>query len=486
MSAIAFDNSYARMPERFYARLDPTPVAQPRIIAVNDGLADDLGLEAAQLRSETGVAWLSGSDVPDGAEPLAAAYAGHQFGHFVPQLGDGRAILLGEVIGRDGVRRDIQLKGSGRTPYSRGGDGRAAIGPVIREYLLSEAMAALGVPTTRALAAVTTGESLLREDGRLPGAVLTRIAQSHIRVGTFQFFLARRDVDALRALADHVLDRHYPEARAAENPYRALLEGVIARQAALVAQWMQLGFIHGVMNTDNCSIAGETIDYGPCAFMDRFDPGKVFSSIDRQGRYAWGNQGRIALWNLSRFAEALLFFLGPDEDAAVAEAQAALEPFSRRFEAAHISGFAAKIGMADVGEGDAALVEATLHAMTEGGVDHTLFFRRLTVAARTGETASVRTLFETPEVFDAWLPDWQARIAEEDEAAAVMEAVNPIFIPRNHRVEQVIQAARGGDYGPFERLHAVLSRPYAEQPERAEYEAPPTAEEEVHRTFCGT
>ncbi|MHC4829520.1 MAG: protein adenylyltransferase SelO, partial [Planctomycetota bacterium] len=356
----------------------------------------------------------------------------------------------------------------------------------LREYLVSEAMAALGVPTTRGLAAVTTGESVLRQEGPLRGAVLTRVAQSHIRVGTFEFFLARRDIEALRALADHVAERHYPQAMEQPTPYRALLEGVIARQAALVAHWMQLGFIHGVMNTDNCSVAGETIDYGPCAFMDRFDPDKVFSSIDRRGRYAWGNQGRVALWNLSRFAEALLV-LFPDKDTAVAEAQAALSSFAPSLEAAHVAGFAAKIGIADVRQGDAALVEATLHTMAGGGVDHTLFFRRLTVAARTGDVAPVRALFEEPAAFDVWLPVWRSRIAEVGEAAAdVMEKVNPIFIPRNHRVEEVIQAAAGGDYGPFERLHAVLSQPYAEQPDHAHYEAAPTPEEEVHRTFCGT
>ena len=312
---ISFDNSYARLPDRFHVRLDPTPVAAPKLVRLNAALAETLGIDPDELGGPEGVAVLAGNHVIPGAEPMALAYAGHQFGHFVPQLGDGRANLLGEVVGPDGIRRDIQLKGSGQTPFSRSGDGRAALGPVLREYLISEAMAALGVPTTRTLAAVTTGESVWRET-RLPGAVLTRVAASHIRVGTFQYFAARRDEEGVRLLADHAIARHYPEAAGALNPYRAFLDGVIARQADLVAKWLLIGFIHGVMNTDNCSIAGETIDYGPCAFMDAYDPGAVFSSIDHQGRYAYANQPRIALWNLTRLAECLLPLLDGDETAA--------------------------------------------------------------------------------------------------------------------------------------------------------------------------
>ncbi|TMJ72071.1 MAG: YdiU family protein, partial [Alphaproteobacteria bacterium] len=341
-----FDNSYARLPERFFARLPPTPVTAPRLIRLNEKLARQLGLDPLELSSSAGVAMLAGNTVPDLGEPLAMAYAGHQFGHFVPQLGDGRAILLGEVVDRDGVRRDIQLKGSGPTPFSRQGDGRAALGPVLREYIVSEAMAALGIPTTRTLAAVATGETVLRETP-LPGAVLTRIASSHIRVGTFQFFAARGDVDGIRDLADYVIARHYPEAAAAPNRYRALLDSVIARQSELVAKWLLVGFIHGVMNTDNMSVAGETIDYGPCAFMDTYDPGTVYSSIDTVGRYAYGNQPRIAKWNLARLAETLLPLLAEDKDAAVAAAQEAIGAFATLFESAYTAGLRRKIGLVE-------------------------------------------------------------------------------------------------------------------------------------------
>ena len=335
----AFDNSYARLPERFYARLPPTPVKAPRLIKVNETLARDLGLDPARLASPEGVAVLAGSVVPEGAEPIALAYAGHQFGHFVPQLGDGRAILLGEVIDRADVRRDIQLKGSGQTPFSRRGDGRAALGPVLREYIISEAMAAFGIPTTRSLAAVTTGEGVWRETP-LPGAVLTRVAASHIRIGTFQYFAAREDTEALRILADYAIARHYPDAANAPNKYRAFLDGVIARQADLIARWLLVGFIHGVMNTDNMSISGETIDYGPCAFMDFYDPRQVYSSIDEGGRYAYGNQPGIAQWNLARLAETLLPLLADNEEAALKEAQGALDTFAPRFEESYVAGSA--------------------------------------------------------------------------------------------------------------------------------------------------
>ena len=347
----AFDNTYARLPARFHARVDPTRVAAPGLIRLNTGLAECLGLDPAELSSEEGVQILAGNRVPDGAEPIAAAYAGHQFGGFSPQLGDGRAILLGEVVGRDGVRRDIQLKGSGETPFSRRGDGRAALGPVLREYVLSEAMWALGVPTTRALAAVTTGETVVRET-LLPGAVLARVALSHIRVGTFQYFAARGDTEAVRLLANYAIARHYPEAAEAPNPFRALLDGVIARQADVVARWLLLGFVHGVMNTDNCSIAGETIDYGPCAFLDAYDPAAVFSSIDEGGRYAYGNQPRIAQWNLARLAETLLPLLGENEESSLASAQEALGAFGPRFEVAYFGGLRRKIGLFIDGEGD--------------------------------------------------------------------------------------------------------------------------------------
>src|SRR5271157_4024316 len=339
-----FDNSYARLPARLFARLDPTPVAAPRLVRLNAGLAVSLALDPEELASPEGVEVLAGNRVPEGALPIALAYAGHQFGHFVPQLGDGRAILLGEIVGRDGLRRDIQLKGSGRTPFSRGADGRAALGPVLREYVISEAMAALGVPTTRALAAVTTGQPVLRETS-LPGAVLTRVAASHMRVGTFQYIAARGDTELLRRLADYVIARHYPEAATAEQPYRALLEAVVARQADLVACWLLIGFIHGVMNTDNTSISGETIDYGPCAFMDAYDPATVFSSIDHLGRYAYGNQPNIAQWNLTRLAECLLPLFSDDQDRAIAEAQEILGGFIEKFDAAYQAGLRNKIGL---------------------------------------------------------------------------------------------------------------------------------------------
>jgi uncharacterized protein YdiU (UPF0061 family) len=490
MTALPFDNSYVHLPERFYARRAPTPVAAPRLIRLNRALAEALGLDLDWLSGPEGVAALAGNGVPDGADPIAAAYAGHQFGNFVPQLGDGRAILLGEVIDRMGHRRDIQLKGSGPTPFSRRGDGRAALGPVLREYLVSEAMAALGVPTTRALAAVTTGEPVVRET-LLPGAVLTRVAASHIRVGTFQFFAARGDVEGVRALADHVVARHYPEAAQAANPYRALLEAVIARQAELVARWLLVGFVHGVMNTDNMSVAGETIDYGPCAFLDAYDPRTVYSSIDRNGRYAYGEQPRIALWNLTRLAETLLPLLADDESAAVAEAEAALAGYAARFEAAYHGGLGRKLGLGETREGDPALAGDLLKRMAENQADFTLTFRNLCAAAERPEVGAVRDLFVDPTAFDDWASRWRERLALEGRdpaaTAAAMRAVNPAFIPRNHRVEAMIEAAvERGDFTPFETLLTVLSRPYAEQPENAAYAEAPTGGGVGYRTFCGT
>ena len=488
---IPFDNSYARLPDHFFARLAPTPVRAPRLVRVNADLARSLGLDPAWLASDEGTAMLAGNRVPEGAEPLAQAYAGHQFGGFSPQLGDGRAILLGEVVGPDGVRRDIQLKGSGPTPFSRRGDGRAALGPVLREYVVSEAMAALGIPTTRALAAVTTGEHVFRETA-IPGAVLTRIAASHIRVGTFQYFATRQDVEAVRTLADHVLARHYPAAARAPDPYRALLEAVVAAQAGLVARWMLVGFIHGVMNTDNMAVSGETIDFGPCAFMDAFHFGQVFSSIDHAGRYAFGNQPRIALWNLTRLAEALLPLLDADQDAAVAVAQEVLAGFAPRFESAWLGGLARKVGIAAMREGDEALVQDLLQRMQENEADFTLTFRALADAAASpaGE-AAVGALFRDPASFEAWAGRWRARLAEEagsaTERRTAMRAVNPAFIPRNHQVERVIAAAvEREDFAPFEALLAVLARPFDDQPEAADYARPPQAEEKVLQTFCGT
>ena len=491
MTPIPFDNSYARLPDRFFARLAPTPVAAPRLIHLNRALAADLGLNPDALAGPEGVAALAGNGVPEGAEPIAAAYAGHQFGNFVPQLGDGRALLLGEVVDRAGRRRDIQLKGAGPTPFSRRGDGRAALGPVLREYLVSEAMAALGIPTTRALAAVATGEHVARET-RLPGAVLTRVASSHIRVGTFQFFAAQGDVDALRTLADHGLARHYPEAAGADRPYRALLDRVITRQADLVAAWLNVGFVHGVMNTDNMSISGETIDYGPCAFLDAYDPRTVFSSIDARGRYAYGEQPRVALWNLTRLAEALLPLLAADEREAVTEAEAALSGFTPRFEAAYRDGLGRKLGLNDGREGDVALADDLLARMAANRADFTLTFRRLCDAAERPEAdAGVRDLFVDPTAYDAWVPRWRDRLAAQArapaEAAAAMRAVNPAFVPRNHRVEAMIAAAvERDDFAPFVELLAVLSRPYDDQVAHARYAEAPEGGGAGYRTFCGT
>ncbi len=490
--SIAFSNSYAQLPEPFHARVAPTPVAAPRLIKLNEPLARLLGLNAQELAGSAGVDLLCGNRVAPGSEPLAMAYAGHQFGHFVPQLGDGRANLLGEVIGADGARYDIQLKGSGRTPFSRGGDGRAALGPVLREYVVSEAMAALGVPTTRALAAVTTGERVARET-MLPGAVLTRVAASHLRVGSFQYFAARGDAEGVRTLADYAIARHYPEAAEAPRRYRALLDGVIARQARLVARWMLLGFIHGVMNTDNMSISGETIDYGPCAFLEAYEPGKVFSSIDQQGRYAYSNQPLAALWNLTRLAEGLFPALEQEsggEEAGIASAEEALGAFMPQYEQARAEGMRAKIGLAHGLPGDLAMSEDLLQRMAANRADFTLTFRRLADAAE-GSDTPVRTLFAEPQAFDAWAVTWRARLLQEPEdaeaRAAAMRRANPIYIPRNHLVAAAIDAAvEREDFAPFEELVAVLAEPFDERPELQRYAAPARPEECVHATFCGT
>jgi uncharacterized protein YdiU (UPF0061 family) len=485
---IPFDNSYVRLSGPFHDKVLPTPVSAPRLIAVNRALAHDLAIDADSLTTADGLAVLAGNRVPAGAEPIATAYAGHQFGAFSPQLGDGRAILLGEIVDRHGVRRDIQLKGSGPTVFSRRGDGRAALGPVIREYIISEAMAALGIPTTRALAAVTTGDRVQRETA-LPGAILTRVASSHIRIGTFQFFAARGEVEALRQLADHVMARHYPDALGTANPYRTLLEGVIARQADLIARWMHVGFIHGVMNTDNMAVSGETIDYGPCAFMDVYDPATVFSSIDRGGRYAYGNQPGIAHWNLVRFAESLLPLLAGSQDAAIAEATAALAAFADRYDAAFLSGMRAKLGLMSAQPNDLALVQDLLDRMAANAADFTLTFRHLNDGLG-GDTAA-RRQFAAPEAFDEWAALWRARLTQEPEhdaaRAATMRRANPAFIPRNHRVENAIEAAvERQDFGPFEVLMQVLSRPFEDQPEAAAFAEPPPLNQRVYQTFCGT
>jgi serine/tyrosine/threonine adenylyltransferase len=485
-----FQNSYTALPANFFARVAPTPVTSPRLIKLNRPLAIHLGLDPDRLSSPEGVEILAGKRLPDGADPIAMAYAGHQFGHFVPQLGDGRAILLGEVIDADGVRRDIQLKGSGPTPFSRRGDGRAALGPVLREYIVSEAMAVLGIPTTRSLAAVMTGENVMRETP-LPGAVLTRVASSHIRVGTFQYFAARGDTEGVRRLADHVIGRHYPQLANAERPYHALLEGVIARQADLIARWLLVGFIHGVMNTDNSSISGETIDYGPCAFMDHYDPATVFSSIDEQGRYAYANQPRIALWNLTRLAECLLPLFSDQQDKAIEEAQLALEGFAERFNSAYQAGLRSKLGLFTERDGDQALAQDLLDAMAKNHADFTLTFRRLSEAALNPDDKDVRQLFADPAVYDEWAVRWRQRLSDEPQdpakRRAAMRSVNPAFIPRNHRVEAVIEAAvNRDDFAPFEELLTVLSHPYEDQPAFASYAEAPEPHQRVLQTFCGT
>jgi uncharacterized protein YdiU (UPF0061 family) len=491
---IAFDNTYARLPERFYALQAPTPVSDPRLIKLNTAVAEELGLDAETLSSQEGVEILAGSRVAAGSEPLAQAYAGHQFGHFVPTLGDGRAILLGEVSGRDGNRYDIQLKGSGITAFSRRGDGRAALGPVLREYIVSEAMAAMGVPTTRALAAVATGDAVFREVP-LPGAVLTRVAASHLRVGTFEYFAARGDTDAIRTLADYAIERHYPDAAQSAHRYRAFLDGVVARQSRLIAQWMQLGFIHGVMNTDNCAISGETIDYGPCAFMEAYDAYTVFSSIDSQGRYAYGNQPRIALWNLTRLAEALMPLLQEEsgsQDAGVASATQALEGFPPQYSAAFLSGLRAKLGLYSEEEGDVQLAQDLLDTMAAGEADFTLTFRRLADAAIGPEhDAAVRVLFKDGARYDAWATRWRARIAREsvvpEDRARRVRAANPIYIPRNHLVERAISAAaERRDFQPFEDLLGAIAKPFEERSGLERFAKPAQLEERVLQTFCGT
>ncbi|MDE4189737.1 protein adenylyltransferase SelO [Phaeobacter gallaeciensis] len=468
---IPFDNTYAQLAPQFYSKQVPEPVSAPRLLAFNNDLAQLMGITPGDLPEMAEV--FGGNRIPEGADPLAQLYAGHQFGNFNPQLGDGRAILLGETIGSDGKRRDIQLKGSGRTPYSRQGDGRAWLGPVLREYVVSEAMHALGIPTTRALAAVETGDPVWRE-GAKPGAVLTRVAASHLRVGTFQIFAARGDVAALQRLTQYAIDRHYPDA---QGPM-GLLRAVRDAQARLVAQWMSVGFIHGVMNTDNCAISGETIDYGPCAFMDTYNPSQVFSSIDRMGRYAYDNQPGIIVWNLAQLATALIQQLD-DPQAGVEEATEIVHAMPGVIEREWLSRFAAKVGIATPEEGDMALIEDLLERMAAGQADFTNAFRALA-----GENA--RDQFLDPAAFDSWAMGWRQRLETEENPEALMRQVNPAFIPRNHRIEEMIAAAVDGDMAPFERLNLVLARPFEDQPEHAELQNPPRPEEVVAATFCGT
>ena len=465
-----FDNSYARLPDRFYTKLPPVPVANPQVLRVNDALARELGIDPSDLTAEV----LTGNTLLPGTDPLAQVYAGHQFGGWVPRLGDGRAILLGEVAGDFG-RRDIQLKGSGITPYSRNGDGRAWVGPVMREYIVSEAMNALGIPTTRALGAALTGEGVQRER-RYPGAVLMRVAASHIRVGTFQYFAARGDRPALRLLLDHCIARHYPQA---DDPLSFLAE-VVAAQARLVAKWMSVGFIHGVMNTDNMAVSGETIDYGPCAFMDAYHPRMVFSSIDQQGRYAFQEQPNVAVWNLAQLATSLLPLMDGDPEHAAGEATRVLEGFATHFSPEWLRLFRAKIGLTTQEDGDEALITGLLSRMASSQADFTATFTALT-------EGDARDHITDEGAWDSWAPDWEARLSREPgDPKATMRAANPVLIPRNHRVEEAIQAGIDGDCAPFHRLVDALARPFDPLPEHLDLATPPRADERVLRTFCGT
>jgi len=482
-----FDNSYIRLPAAFFEPVRPATPEKPQFISLNRELAEDLGLDADELDSEIGLDIFSGRHVPEGAEPLAMAYCGHQFGNLVPQLGDGRALLLGEVIDRDGIRRDIQLKGSGRTPFSRGGDGLSALGPVVREYLVSEAMHALGVPTTRALAAVSSGDLVIRETPQ-PGGVFTRVARSHIRVGTFQWFAIREDHANLKQLADYVIQRLYPEAAEEHNPYLSLLGAVVERQANLIAHWMSIGFIHGVMNTDNMNVSGETIDYGPCAFMDSYHPNKKFSSIDHQGRYAYSNQASMAHWNLARFAETLLPLIDSRQETAIELASPVLAEFSSRYLEALTRRFNAKIGLDSTSQEDWKLAQTLLNIMADAKADFTLTFRHLTLATKSNDDSSFLALFGEDTKINTWMSQWKQRVGLEDPKVSVncMQQANPIRIPRNHRIEQAIQAAYRNDFGPFHKLHEALKEPYSDQPQHKEYELKPEPEEVVQATFCGT
>lgn len=480
-----FDNSYARLPESFFSRQIPTPVNSPVLIILNDSLATSLGLNVQELQSEEEVEVLAGNLIPEGAQPLAQAYAGHQFGHFT-MLGDGRAILLGEQMTPSGERFDIQLKGSGRTPYSRRGDGRAALGPMLREYIISEAMHALGIPTTRSLAVVTTGEAVIREND-LPGAVLTRVAASHLRVGTFQYAAAWGTDEDLRILADYTLQRHFSDVDAdtAPNRYLLLLQEVIKRQAELIAKWQLVGFIHGVMNTDNMTISGETIDYGPCAFMDVYDPATVFSSIDVQGRYAYGNQPHIAGWNLARFAETLLPLLHDNQEEAIKLAEGEISNFAELYHSHWLAGMRAKLGIFNEEKQDESLIEELLGMMQKYRADYTNTFRALTF-----DTPEETVLNRTPE-FTQWHVQWQARLGRQAESKTdsqqLMSRSNPAIIPRNHRVEAALESAvTQGDYSVMKRLLAVLSNPYAHSPEQVEYCSLPDPSNRPYRTFCGT
>jgi serine/tyrosine/threonine adenylyltransferase len=478
-----FNNTYLGLPQAFYVRQNPVPVPMPKLVVFNVALAKFLGLNPEALKGDAGAAVFAGNSIPEGAEPLAQAYAGHQFGNFT-MLGDGRAILLGEQVTAKGERFDIQYKGSGRTPFSRQGDGRAALGPMLREYIISEALHALGIPTTRSLAVVTTGEKVFRETV-LQGAILTRTATSHIRVGTFEYAAARGNPNEIRALADYTIGRHFPDLTATANPYLALLEAVVKRQASLVARWLMVGFVHGVMNTDNMALGGETIDYGPCAFMDAYDPETVFSSIDHNGRYAYGRQPQIVQWNLARFAETLLPLIHEDPHEAELMAGEAIAGFSDTFQNRWLAGMRAKLGLSNPETDDSILVKDLLDCMHRHGADFNNTFRDL--ASGLLPEAS---MFRAPD-FKQWYERWQVRLKRQpgsrEASRRLMKTHNPAVIPRNHRVEAALEAAvERADFSVMEKLVGVLSQPYQDPPQQAGYHlpAPPTAK--PYRTFCGT
>ena len=492
---IRFDNSFARLPEYFHTKTQPSRVNQAELIIYNHELAKELGISNRGDDDNKLAEIFSGNLIPTGAEPISTVYAGHQFGGFSPQLGDGRAILLGEILGADDQHYDLQLKGSGPTVYSRSGDGRSALGPVLREYLVSEAMAKMGVPTSRALAAVTTGEDVARNT-LVAGGIITRVSKGFVRVGSFEYFSSQKNQTAIKQLADYEIDRHYPEAKKAENPYISFLEAVINNQAMLIARWMQLGFIHGVMNTDNVSIAGETIDYGPCAFMDSFSKSQVYSSIDSNGRYAYNNQPQIGQWNLLRLAESLLPFLADEKEdgkVAVSIAQDVLNAYADKYKAYWLAGMKSKVGLTDTHDKDESLIEELLDLMEESKADFTLTFFNLSLL---GEVSSepddqFKALFSAPENVASWLGKWRKRLSREssnhDDKQALMRSVNPVYIPRNHQVERAIRAAEdNNDFSVFQELHEVLQNPFKVQEGRDEYMLPPKPEQIVHQTFCGT
>ena len=482
-----FDNTYAQQLPEFYTSWKSAQVPKPELIKFNHSLANDLGLTF--LEQENLATIFSGNQSIEGAAPLAQVYAGHQFGHYSAQLGDGRALLLGEILSRDGERFDIQLKGAGRTPYSRGGDGKSALGPVLREYLVSEAMHALGISTTRALAAVSTGEMVIRTEA-LPGGVFTRVAASHIRVGTFQYFAAQGQQDHVRRLADYTIARHYAHLQSSTTPYLEFLSSVCAAQASLVAQWMLVGFIHGVMNTDNMTVSGETIDYGPCAFMDRFAPETVFSSIDTQGRYAYQNQPAIAQWNLARLAETLLPLIDENKDQAIELATAVLDKFPEQYHSFWLQGMRSKLGLRSIEQEDMSLMNGLLAALDKQSVDYTLFFRRL-IDLLSNEDQAIFDMFDDATLFNQWLPKWHSRLhsdeLQREQSIELMQQTNPVYIPRNHKVEEALdQAVQYKDYTLFEQLHKVLSQPFTAYDEYKEYAAPAPPEFGAYKTFCGT